>query len=208
VATAASTWRLHVLVAFCAAIAALALTASTAMGSATSLNCSGTAETPFLRWLDPASYTLAPGGTFEGSSTTWKLASGAKLTTGNESFKVHGSTEKSSLYLPAGATATTPAFCVGLLYPIVRMFAVGGNLTSPLKVEVVYQTVLGTATQPVTYVSTSGSWQPTLPALLLANVTGLTSLDGLTSSVRLRFTALGTASWRIDDLYVDPWKVT
>jgi hypothetical protein len=197
-----------VLFALCAATAALALTASTAGGAPASLGCSGTSETPFLRWLDPAPYTLAPEGTFEGSKTSWKLANGAKLVSGNESFKVHKSTDAGSLSLPAGGSATTPAFCVGLLYPTLRLFAVGGNLTSPLKVEVIYRTALGTVTQPVTYVPASGSWRPTLPALLLANVTGVTSLDGLTSSVQLRFTAVGTAGWRIDDVYVDPWKVT
>jgi hypothetical protein len=49
---------------------------------------------------------------------------------------------------------------------------------------------------------------PTPQQLMLANVTGLTSLDGFTSSVQLRFKALGTATWKVDDVYVDPWKIT
>jgi hypothetical protein len=177
-------------------------------GAAATLGCPGASEHPYLPWLDPLPYTLAPGGTFEESTTSWNLANGAKLVSGNESFKVHKSTDGTSLALPAGATATTPAFCVGLAYPTVRFFAVGGNLTSALKVDVIYRTALGSVTQPVTYVPARGTWQPTLPALLLANVIGVTSLDGLTSSVQLRFTALGNAAWRIDDVYVDPWKVT
>jgi hypothetical protein len=52
------------------------------------------------------------------------------------------------------------------------------------------------------------TWQPTLPQVLLANATGILSLDGLTSNVQLRLTALGTASWKVDDVYVDPWKIT
>jgi hypothetical protein len=102
----------------------------------------------------------------------------------------------------------SPSFCVGLGYPTVRFFAVGGNIASPLRVDVIYSTVVGTVTQPVGVVTPRATWGPTLPQLLLANATGLLSLNGLTSSVRLRFTAVGGAGWRIDDVYVDPWKTT
>jgi hypothetical protein len=207
-ATAAIPRFLVALCATLAAIAAFTLGGSPAGAATTELGCAGTSELPFFRWLDPAAYTLAPGGTFETSATSWKLANGAKLVSGNETFRVHKSTDARSLSLPAGATATTPAFCVGLLYPTLRFFAVGGDVTSPLRVEVVYPTALGTVTQPVTYVLAKDDWGPTLPALLLANVTGVTSLDGVTSNVQLRFTALGSAGWQIDDVYVDPWKVT
>ena len=37
------------------------------------------------------------------------------------------------------------------------------------------------------------------------------TLDGLTSEIALRFTPkgtlLGSGTWRVDDIYVDPWKV-
>jgi hypothetical protein len=41
--------------------------------------------------------------------------------------------------------------------------------------------------------------------LLLANLTALPVVDGSTASIRLRFTPHG-GDWRIDDVYVDPWK--
>lgn len=177
-----------------------------------SIGCAGKAERPFLRWLDLTQYTLAPSGDFEGGrssdSSGWKLTSGAKVVSGNEPFKVHHPTDAQSLYIPAGGSATSPAFCIGLLHPTLRLFAVGGNVTSMLKLEIVYQTAFGTITQPVTLILARGTWGPTPPALILANVTGLLALDGLTSSVQLRFTALGSAGWNIDDVYVDPWKVT
>jgi hypothetical protein len=190
-----------------AAAAALAASGATTASAGTSLGCPGTASHPFLPWLDPASYTLAPGGAFEGTSS-WQLAGGAKVVSGNEPFKVRSATDARSLTIPAGATATSPAFCVGLGYPTLRFFAVGGSLTSPLKVEVIYSTVLGTITQPVGLVLPRTTWGPTPPQLLLANVTGLLSLNGLTSTVRLRFTGLGSVGWRVDDVYVDPWKTT
>jgi hypothetical protein len=171
------------------------------------VSCSGVPfEQPFVPWLDPASYTLAPGGSFEAAA--WQLTGGANVVSGNEPFKASASTDTHSLSIPAGATATSPAFCVGLGYPTLRLFAVGGSLTSPLRVDVIYRTALGTVTQLVGLIPAKAAWSPTLPQLLLANATGLLSLDGLTTSVRLRFTALGTAGWRIDDVYVDPFKTT
>lgn len=197
--------------AFCmaalAAAAALAATGATATAG-TSLGCPGAASRPFLPWLDPTSYTLAPGGGFEEATSSWGLGGGARIVTGNEPFEVGRATDARSLAIPAGGTATSPAFCIGLGYPTLRFFATGGNLTSLLKVDVIYSTALGTVTQPVGFVLPAPSWSPTSPMLLLANVTGLLSLQGLTSSVRLRFTALGSVGWRIDDVYVDPWKTT
>jgi hypothetical protein len=192
--------------ALVACIAGLATGASA--GTRSALGCPGATSRPFLPWLDPFSYTLAPGGGFEGQASAWKLTGGSKLVSGNEPFKVSAKADSMSLSIPAGGSATSPAFCVGLGYPTVRLFATGGNLTSLLKIEVVYKTVLGTVTQPVGVVLPRSSWGPTLPQLLVANATGLLSLDGLTSSVQVRFTALGTAGWKIDDVYVDPWKTT
>ena len=191
------------------AILALAIGASAApaASTATAATCSGAAEQPFLPWVDPASYTLAPGGDFE-AKTAWRLAGGAKVITGNEPFRVHGKTDSKALSIPAGGSATTSAICVGLGHPTLRLFAVGGNTVSTLKVEVIYKTALGVVTQPVGLVLAQGAWAPTLPMAFLANATGLLSLDGLTSSVQFRFTALGSAGWTIDDVYVDPWKVT
>jgi hypothetical protein len=199
--------RLTAAAATVVVVAAMLMAASTAASAETSIGCPGAPSRPFMPWLDPASYTLAPGGSFE-ATTSWQLTGGANLVSGNEPFKVRASTDTHSLSIPAGATATSPAFCVGLGYPTTRLFAVGGNLTSPLKVDVIYKTALGTVTQPVGLIPVKAAWGPTLPQLLLANATGLLSLDGLTSSVRLRFTALGTAGWRIDDVYVDPFKTT
>lgn len=182
--------------------------AATAGPAASATSCLGEAEQVFLPWADPAAYTLAPGGDFEGVGTSWQLASGAKRVRGNEPFMVHESTDTRSLSIPAGGSATSPAICVGLGDPTLRLFAIGGGATSELKVEVIYETALGTVTQPVGYVPERDAWGPTLQLPFLANATGLLSLDGLTASVQFRFTALGSVGWKIDDVYVDPWKVT
>ena len=194
----------------CAVIAAFALLTTLAVGAggaSAAASCQGSVSQPFLPWLDVASYVLAPQGNFE-TATSWKLAGGARIVSGNETFNVGGASDSKALAIPAGGSATTPWQCVGLGHPTIRFFATGGDLLSPLKVEVIYKTVLGTVTQPVSLVPASSSWKPTLPLPFLANVTGLLSLDGVTSSVQFRFTALGNTGWKIDDVYVDPWKVT
>ena len=208
-ATAETSSRRALLGVAYAAIAACVVAISPASAGGTAgISCPGTVEHPFLRWVDPAAYTLAPGGDFEGKATGWQLSGGAKLVTGNEPFKVHRPTDARSLALPAGASALSLGFCAGLGEPTLRFFAVGGNLLSTLKVEAVYTTALGKTTQLVTLVPAKGAWGPTLQTPMLANLVGLTSLDGLTTTVQLRFTSLGTAGWKIDDVYVDPWKVT
>src|SRR5436305_7253622 len=72
---------------------------------------------PFAGFGDSASYTPVPGGSFESGSADWTLSGGAKVVTGNETYKVGGAGDSRSLSLPAGATATSPAICVGIHEP-------------------------------------------------------------------------------------------
>jgi hypothetical protein len=177
-----------------------------AAASGIDLSCQGTTERVFARWLDPFQYALAPYGDFERDGG-WQLKGGARVVSGNESFFVHAKGDRRSLALPGGASALSSPICLGLADPIVRFFSSGGALLSLLKVEAVYTTALGTVVTPVGVVLPSRTWSPGLPLPLLANVVGLTSLQGTTTSVQLRFTSVGRAEWRIDDVYVDPWKI-
>jgi hypothetical protein len=166
-------------------------------------------EQPFLRWLDPASYFFAPNGGFENGSDDWKLAGGATVVSGNETFRAHSPTDSHALSLPAGSSATSAPVCVGLLYPTLRLFtANSGSLLSTLKVEVLYTDITGRATAATvgTLLGTS-SWQPTLPVVMLANLNSLPLVTNGTTSVAFRFTAQGKlGAWKIDDVYVDPYK--
>jgi hypothetical protein len=170
---------------------------------------SGVVEHPFA--LDPLSYYLVPGGTFENGAPGWQLNNGARIVDGNSTFYAHGAGEKKSLYLPSGSNAVSPSVCVGLLDAVVRLYAQnrGVLLLSNLQVNVIYKTALGlTVEHPVLGLGIGGSaWMPTLPMPLLADLTGALTLDGVTTNVRFRFMPLGLgASYRIDDVYVDPFK--
>lgn len=160
---------------------------------------------PFVRWLDPASYVLAPQGTLE-STSSWTLK-GASRVAGNEPFYVHGTGERYSLSLPAGSVATTATQCVGLEYPTLRFFARNtGSPLSLLKVDVLVQDNLGLiSTVPMGVVAGTSTWAPTLPMPVIANLLPL--LPGSLTPVRFRFTPQGSGgAWQIDDVYVDPYR--
>jgi hypothetical protein len=175
--------------------------------------CEGqTLSQTFLPWLDPANYVKAPDGGFEAGADGWQLSGGAAVADGNEPFRVGGAGDHQTLRLPPGASATSPAMCVKLLYPTLRAFArgdgslLGGLLSSKLNVDVVYRDPAGQKrTAPVISVATPGTgWQLMPPAPILANLSSLAGQDG-SALVSFRFTAAG-GTWWVDDLYVDPFK--
>ena len=167
-----------------------------------SSTCSGSAERPFSRWGDLASYQLVPTGSFEGGAGGWTLSGGAKVVSGNETFYVHSRSDSRSLALPAGAAATTPPFCVGLLRPTLRFFAVnGGSTSSTLRVQVVFRGLLGVlGILDGGTVSACSAWQPS-PVMLAT----LNAPLGTTSAQFVFRPADSAGAWRIDDVYVDPW---
>lgn len=195
-------------------IALVVLGAATAEAAPSSsspgvLGCGGAAEQPFVRWGDHMSYVLVPNGGLEQGSRGWKLSGGARVVDGNEPFYVRSAGDRSSLLLPPGSSATTPATCVALLDPTLRYFSQRAGGRGALEVEVVYRGLLGlTYAHEVLLDGRGGDeWAPSSPSLFLANVTGLLALNGTTAQVSFRFTPRGTSTWRVDDVYVDPLKI-
>ena len=170
---------------------------------------SHTMSQPFLRWLDPFRYVLAPKGSFEKGTSGWTLSGGAKVVSGNEPWYTSGPGTR-SLYLPSGSSATTPPMCVKLLYPTIRYFAQnkGTILLSSLAVEVRFESPLtGKVVSAPIGVHTGGSrWHPSLPSIVLLNLLSpvLGKEGELAIAFRFRPVGLG-AKWQIDDIYVDPF---
>jgi hypothetical protein len=176
--------------------------AATAARSA-ALGCPNqTVSRPFLRWLDPANYVLLQNGSLEKTSG-WSLSGGARLIAGNESFSVNSTRDRKSLSLPAGSSATSPPMCITPLHPTLRFFVVnGGDPTSVLQVDAVVKLVGLRLSLPVGLVLAGSDWQPTLPLPFLTNL-----LAPVSSTVSFRFTPLGSSGgWRVDDVYLDPYK--
>jgi hypothetical protein len=191
-------------------LAAIALGAGAAEPAGASTGCPyRPLYRPFLPWLDPAYYTLAPNGGLESGSQAWALSGGAKVVLGNESFYVRAAGDKYSLSLPSGSSAKTSTTCVELLDGTMRLFVRNtGSLLSTLKVEVLYKDVFGTPrAQTIGLLVGTSRWQPTLPTAFLANLQHPPLLTDGKVDVAFRFTPRGSLSgWKIDDVYVDPFK--
>jgi hypothetical protein len=165
-------------------------------------------ERPFLRWLDPLQYTLAPNGGLEAGARDWTLSK-ASVVSGNESFYVRGAGDSKSLSLPAGSSATTRAMCVGLGHLVARFFvkSQGTSLLSlsRLDVEVLFEDAGGNVRSlPIGVALPSAKWAPSLPLPVVANLLPL--LPGQRTPVAFRFTPRGKGTWTIDDFYVDPHR--
>jgi len=166
-----------------------------------SANC---AEKPvaqvFLPWADPANYFLADGGSFESGAAGWSL-NGANVSGGNEPWAVSGA-GTSSLALSAGASATSGVECVGITEPTLRFFAKGSGL-GRLDVTVHFEDANGNVlSAPAGSLTGTGGWTP---GVQMPVVAALLALVGDKTPVRFEFTAV-SGNWKIDDVYVDPYR--
>jgi hypothetical protein len=123
--------------------ALLGLPAASAFGKAKTAQVDETAPVlcegqvfsqPFAAFEDLRYYTLAPGGEFNGASEGWTLSAGAQLI---KTTRPDGTTG-GALYLPAGATATSPPICVTLAYPVARVWLNGTQESKGVNVAVSY----------------------------------------------------------------------
>jgi len=159
-------------------------------------------EQPFTAWGDLADYFLAPDGDFTAGGAGWDLT-GGELVEDNEPHWVHGGDTPAALELDSGASATTPPICVSVDDPTMRFFArsIGGP-SGTLSVKVLYTDPDGAdrALTIGTVVSDDADgWTPVAPLPITANTYEM--------RVAFRFTAQGPGSaWRIDDVYVDPYR--
>lgn len=162
---------------------------------------------PFTPWLDPANYTMPDGGAFEDGAAAWSLADGAEIVSDNEPYYVHAEGDAQSLSLPPGSSAVSSTICVGLEHPTLRFFARNtGSPFSSLEVSVRFEDAAGEVhSLPIGTVGSTASWQPTAPFPVVANLLPL--LPGEHTPVEFEFTPHGSGgNWKIDDVYVDPYR--
>lgn len=200
-------WR-TVASAATAALAAVALTAAPAPAE-TGPSGGGCPDVPtvqpFAPWQDFADYFLAPDGDIEGDASSWLLEDGAHAVEGSAPFAVGDPADHRSLALPAGASATTAPMCIGEEHRTMRFFATSTG-AGALRVEALY-TRGGGVPKSVTLGSQrgAGAWAPS--DVLPMRVNELAADRDNAMSVSLRFTAHGSATWQIDDVYVDPYRM-
>jgi hypothetical protein len=169
---------------------------------ASASNCPATSlSEAFLHWGDTAEYTLVPGGKFASGSPAWTLTGGAKVVAGGDGYTLGGSTSTSSLSLPTGSKATSPAMCVGVGNIDMRFLARNtGAATAALAGSVEFETSLGATTSlSIGTFTASGTWQPVAPDLIVANLLPL--LPGNETPVAFSFTPVGSGgNWQIADI--------
>jgi hypothetical protein len=193
-----------------AAMTCLAMFATT--GAAMASCPSQPVSQPFAQFGDTNSYFLAPGGSFEGSPAQvgWALSPGAQLTPGNETYYVNSPTDSQSLTINAGASATSPAFCLDSTMPSFRFFVQEPSLGEDLQVQLITRggtTSPGNSpvTQTLATVSDGSvlSWSPWNPVSITAAIPAGSSVNA-----NLKFSvAPGQGAWQIDDVYIDPYRV-
>jgi len=155
----------------------------------------------FLPWADPAHYFLADGGSFESGAAGWSL-DGAAVSGGNEPWSVSGP-GASSLTLASGDSAVSGVECVGITEPTLRFFAKGSGL-GRLEVTVHFEDALGNVqSAPAGSLAGTGGWTPGVQMPIVAALLPL--LPGETTPVRFEFRA-AAGNWKIDDVYVDPFR--
>lgn len=159
---------------------------------------------PFGIFGDYSDYYLADGGDFESGAPGWTLY-GAEVVSGNETYYVGGAGHANSLRVGHWGRAVSNPFCVDARHPHFRFFARSSSDYGLLLVRARWTE--GDDSEHVTLglLGASGyqSWSPTA-MLPLADPLRLTDTDR-TQHIRLAFTALA-GTWRIDDVYVDPYR--
>lgn len=209
--------------AIAATIAAVAATApaATAQANTTPLGqtaiaytgqsattCDRPSFTQALRaYGDSRWYVLAPSGSFAGATAPgWQLHNGARLAA--------DSARGTSLALPPGASAISPAMCVDLDFPHFRFankFVARDPAGGKIRVEVVYPQLQSPEWTDViefdgkqSQLAGPGNWRLSQDVQLKPDFAG--DVPGA-RYVALRFTALKTGyagEWRVDDVWIDP----
>jgi hypothetical protein len=196
-----------------AAVAVLAITSAAADAAPTaattaSVPCFPATTQPFAAFADPNPYFLVPGGSFEADTPAWQLFGSAARVSGNNTAGGDPLSNTTSLSLPAESSATSPAVCVDPTSPTIRFYVRNtGASTSQLGLTVLYTLPNGMpASLLVEKISATGVWHQTAAFRFMMNMLAKTSAIG-TTNVAFRFRPLdATGHWRIDDVYVDPFK--
>ena len=169
---------------------------------------------PFLRFLDPLPYTLAPDGGFEAGARGWKLSR-------RREGRLRQRT-RSHCRAPAPGRSSSPRqqrrrarrcasdwSCRSSASPTERRrppLDAEGRRGLDERVRTAERSIV---LLPGVLLPSS-RWVPTLPLLQLGGVLNALTLNGLTTQMSFRFTPqrglLGSGTWQIDDVYVDPWK--
>lgn len=172
--------------------------------SAGSLPCTArTTAKYFAPWGDNNQYFQMPDGGFESGGSGWTFSGGAKGTTENEPWKIVGSGDSKSLWIPAGAKAVSPTFCVATAEDSLRAFVKRpGVANASLRLHVEVTSGVNRATSDIDINGSTAGWT-VIDRLMLPDIRDSSGKQYV--SVWFWTTGVG-ASWKVDDVMIDPWK--
>jgi hypothetical protein len=149
-----------------------------------------------------------PGGGFEAGAPGW-ITAGTTVVSGNETSFVNSNTDAHSLAMPTLSMAVSPTVCVSMGDNTVRLFVKNSGVAySVLHIQAYVQNpltglVLSTGFD-ITGTPGATGWAPTKQLLIPNLLGGLLGTQRLTLAFSTRGPA---ATWNIDDVFVDPFKL-
>lgn len=191
-----------------AAIAAFGIMSASAGAATLDGSCIPPTTQAFAAAGDLNAYFPVAGGAFEAGMPAWSLMGGAALVAGNNTAGGDPLTNTTSLSLTAGSSATSPSVCVTPDTPTMRFYVRNtGSTGSKLGVTVLFTFPNGKAgSLLVAEVTGTGTWQPSPAIYFRANMLAMASPTG-TTNVAFQFRPLdANGRWRVDDVYIDPFK--
>jgi hypothetical protein len=171
--------------------------------AATSCNYSSV-EPTFLPWLDLANYTPFPSSSFEQGASGWSFGGNTNVVAGDGNAALNAGTH--AVEIPGAGTAKSPWLCVNLTTPSIRFFIRRTSGNGFLRVKGVLSGPSGTMSLLVIPLWASTTWRPS--AVVLFPPALLTVLSRGTFQAQFTFTADPGTTFRIDDVYLDPFKMT
>lgn len=194
-------------IALAATIVAGTTTLSTGAiaGSASAACASRTTFQAFSKWGDTNQYFVAPNATFESGTSGWTMYAGVgtpSVVTDQEPWKINGAGHSKALQLPAYSTAMPPNICLNSNEEWMRFFykdpAVSG---AQLLVKIEAWSSAGRVVQEIRINSGSAGWKVS-NQIAMPNKRDAAGEQTIT----LTITPVGTAAtWRVDDIMIDPW---
>lgn len=181
---------------------AMAANAASAKASAGAGCQIGSLSKPFQKFGDGASYSPAPGGSFEEGSAGWSL-SNAAVASGNESLGVSSGTH--SLAIKPNGQAISPAFCVSIAHPTLRFVArqTSGSW-GVLNVILRWTDSAGKSHDTTVGALQSGTaWTPTSVLALATTLPLWQAGETLSVQLVLKPEQYGGA-WAVDGVFIDP----
>jgi hypothetical protein len=166
--------------------------------------CSGAATSQvFGPWSDPAQYQPFQGSSFESGASGWSWGGKANIVSGDDAHLV-GSTGSHAVNLPASGTAKSRWICTDSSTPSLRFFV--RRLSGTGSLTVMGQLAGSGGVSLTTFATITGSdaWAPSPVVAFPSSI--MAALAGGSFNAQFQFVADPGTVYRIDDVFLDPYK--